>query len=690
MNTRLACVASALCAGTASAQTDSIIVVTPGFSAQKFVATGAHIALTLSRPPTSAEGTVAVMVGTTDITTLFERRSNQLVYSAAMPLPSGESEVAIYLVSDDAWKELGRFPLRVLTPRGFTSASVTPSVSTSNSGPLAKGSSGAPPSSELPSFGDVQLTAGLRTSHVRRGWTFETQENALGATDPRQALRFGERGQQAPLVDLSDYVVSVQRGVAKLALGNASLGNSRHLMNAFGSRGVTATVGIPALSVSLGALGGSAIVGFNDLLGATRSSHRVAGATLAAEVRPSRPGAIHLDATLVNGSLQPRTGFTQNALTDAERSTGAGLQLLASTSSQRVKVAAGVAMSRFVNPADSLLSGGDQTVAVTPARKTARYIETTFAVLQNVKVHNAQVANLVTGWRHERIDPLFRSVAATTAPDILSNALDVNGNIGTLAIQASHSRSSDNLGRLPSILRTLSRASAAQAGLPLASVLRIQSRQTFWPTLSYSFNQTHQYGAGIPVNAGFTASDVPDQLGSVHTANAEWQSERIRTSYRYNYSLQDNRQVGHEHSDLSAVTHTLTFAINALPSLDVGLDLSAERRHNVERDERGTMNRLGLITNWRPRDGTALTGNVTVSRAGDRPRVQRSDNTEARFEFSQRLALLPGIQKRGGQLFLRFSRESANTFMFANTDPLTGASRRAAWTLVTGLNLQVL
>ena len=176
----------------------------------------------------------------------------------------------------------------------------------------------------------------------------------------------------------------------------------------------------------------------------------------------------------------------------------------------------------------------------------------------------------------------------------------------------------------------------------------------------------------------------------MHTANAEWQSERIRTSYRYNYSLQDNRQVGHEHSDLSAVTHTLTFAINALPSLDVGLDLSAERRHNVERDERGTMNRLGLITNWRPRDGTALTGNVTVSRAGDRPRVQRSDNTEARFEFSQRLALLPGIQKRGGQLFLRFSRESANTFMFANTDPLTGASRRAAWTLVTGLNLQVL
>ena len=81
MNTRLACVASALCAGTASAQTDSVIVVTPGFSAQEFVPTGAHIALTLSRPPTSAEGTVAVMVGTTDITTLFERRSNQLVYT---------------------------------------------------------------------------------------------------------------------------------------------------------------------------------------------------------------------------------------------------------------------------------------------------------------------------------------------------------------------------------------------------------------------------------------------------------------------------------------------------------------------------------------------------------------------------------------------------------------------------------
>src|SRR5437868_6986600 len=166
---------------------------------------------------------------------------------------------------------------------------------------------------------------------------------------------FNERGSHAPQVDLSDYVVTLERTGAKLSIGNTTFGSNRHLMNGFTSRGVTMTLGVPAVSLSLGALGGTPIVGWDDPIGLARPEHRMSSASLAFEARPQRPGALHLDFTLMRGSLLPKTGFTQNAVTDAEKSTGGGVQVAASTPSQRLHFAGGFAMSRFVNPSDPLL-----------------------------------------------------------------------------------------------------------------------------------------------------------------------------------------------------------------------------------------------------------------------------------------------------------------------------------------------
>src|SRR6185437_8929612 len=119
---------------------DSAIVVTAGFNADKFVPTDAAIDLTLSRVPSPTEGTISVMVGSEDRTALFEQSGNHFVYRrGAVSLPSGASDVVVYLVSRDDWKELGRFPLKVLTSMGFTSSDVTPSLAANNSGQIADG-----------------------------------------------------------------------------------------------------------------------------------------------------------------------------------------------------------------------------------------------------------------------------------------------------------------------------------------------------------------------------------------------------------------------------------------------------------------------------------------------------------------------------------------------------------------------
>jgi hypothetical protein len=662
------------------------IKVAASFSPDHHVPVRAPIELTFDRFPGRNEGTIAVMIGTADVTPLLERRGMRLVFrSSAMRLPSGDSEVAVYLVSGDAWNELARFPLRVLTPLGFTSASAKPSLSMNNSGQLAERSVPEATVSDAPGFDDLRFTGGVQTSHERAGWTFETQENAIGVTNRRQALRFGERGTEAPAVDLSDYVVTARRDRLKLTLGNTTLGANRHLISGFGSRGATATIGGSAFEFSLGALGGSSIVGWDDLLGFTRPEHRISAGALAIELRPQRPGALHIDVTAMHGSLLPRTGFTQNALTDAERSTGAGVQFTASTPSQHMRFSAGFARSRFVNPADALLSGGDSTVPVVPVTKTARYVESTWQVLQNTRLARVPV-NLSTGYRHERVDPLYRSVGTFASADVHRHSFETTGSLGAVSFQATHNRSHDNLAGIASILRTVSRSTVGQTAVPLATLLRSLGSGAFWPVVSYSISRTHQFGDGVPVNSGFTAANVPNLVATSHDASAAWQGERWRANYRFNHSLQDNRQPGLEDVDLGATVHAAGVSLTLIPSVEIGVELSAETQRDASRDQRNATERMGVRVGWRPFASTTLAGDFSISRADDDPFTQRNGNDETRLELSQSIAR---IGRTRGQLFVRYGRQRGSTLRLVELDPFRERNRRATWNVTSGLNLQL-
>jgi hypothetical protein len=688
----IAAVVAAACARLAGAQTASPMVVTASFPSDRYVAARAPIVLTMSQAPATADsdvtGTVAILLGSTDVTALFERHGDQWVYRTdVFALPSGESDLVVYLVNVSGWTEVSRFPIKVLTPRGFTKSTISPAASVNDNGQLAEGQTAGQPAPERPTFQDLQLATGFQSSQIKGDWMIESHANAIGVTNRRQALRFGERGDRAPRFDLSDYQVRVQRGAAKLSLGNVSLGTNRHLMSGFASRGLTLDVGSPAVALSVGAMGGSPTVGWDDPLGFTRASHRVLGSTLALEMRPRRPGAFHVDFTLVDGSLLPRAGFTQNAVTDAERSTGVGMQFSTSTPQQRLRVAGGISESRFVNPSDPLLDGTLQTTHVGPTRKMARYLETSVVLLQNTKIVNV-LTNLTANLRHERVDPLFRSVTAFTRADALTNGVDANATIGVVALQASHLRSSDNLAHVASLLTTDTRATTTQVTAPLAALLHTTSR---WiPAAAYAFNQTHQFGVGIPTNAGFAAENVPDQVSTVHDASLQWQPERWRAGYRFNRSFQDNRQPGHEKADLSVSTNAVTLGLTAWRTADVGIDLSTERQVNLEQAMRGTVQRLGFTTNWRPAVGTGIATTFTASRNADAPRTQRAGNTELRVELSRALALGRRAQQGArAQAFMRYARQSANTTQFLQPLFPQPPLSRAAWTISSGVNFLV-
>jgi hypothetical protein len=104
----------------------------------------------------------------------------------------------------------------------------------------------------------------------------------------------------------------------------------------------------------------------------------------------------------------------------------------------------------------------------------------------------------------------------------------------------------------------------------------------------------------------------------------------------------------------------------------------------------GTVKRLGFNGNWKARTNTTFSGNLSTSLSDDDPRTQRADNTEGRLEMSHAIGFLRSSEKTHGQLFVRFARQAANTLRFLQTDPFRDRARREGWTLVSGLNLQLL
>jgi hypothetical protein len=323
----------------------------------------------------------------------------------------------------------------------------------------------------------------VQSTHERGDWSVRTQSSYVGASRQNEALRFGLRQDRAPKVDLSDYSLQIARGPLSLSLGNVSEGTNRHLINSFPSRGIETRFGGQRVSVSLAALNGSSIVGWDNITGLENNRHRVQSGTLNMELVPARPGALHVDATLMNGSLLPQTAFTQGGIVDAERSAGGGVQLLAASPSQRVRVAAGFSRSRFDNPAnDRELTGDTTVVAVRQERRGASYVEVNAGLLQNASVSGLFSTTLNAVYRHERVDPMYRSVTAQTQSDRLQDSYELAGNVGAIGLQLAHSRYHDNLDDVVSILRTLNRMSTAQASLPIVTLSGRASRRIAFST----------------------------------------------------------------------------------------------------------------------------------------------------------------------------------------------------------------
>lgn len=682
-------------ATTASAQADtSAITVTHDTSLETLRDRRVPIAFTLSRALTADEGDLVVLIGTNDVSSLVTLRGTRATLEPGLfPLPVGESPLQLLLYTKGEWSTIGTFTLRVRGAGGFTRATATPSLTLSSSGLVADGQSGGDATPSGPKRQDLTLAAGLRTAQERPDIAIETQASLVGATREEQALRFAQQGAQAPQVDLSDYRLSLRMPQARVDLGHVSLGNNRHLISGMTSRGVALTTGPSWASLTLGSVAGAPIVGWDNLIGLAESAHRVSAASLGVELRRKRPGALQLRLTTMNGSLLPRAGFTQGAVTDAEESRGSGVELTTSTPGQRARLSAGYAQSAFSNPLiDTELTGGITVVRTERVRRGARYLESAFDVLNNARLFGRVATRLSVGWRHERVDPLYRSVGSFVQADRRQDVLDLNGSLGAIAWQGGHTMARDNLANVVGVLTSQTRSTTMNMALPLATLFRVQQRATWLPQLNMGVVLSSQFAESAAA-ADFRPEDLTDQRSRSIESGAQWQLDQWRVSLRDNRTHQDNRQPNRERSDFSGTVQALSVQRSIGTRLDGSLDASLERQRNEELAQVNTVRRVGISSSWRVTNSTALSSNVTAAVSRTPPSTSDVTNIEMRAELTHTVRLFRvGADMRTGQFFLRFARTSVSAVPFGfveNAAPPLGLAVRIQWTVNTGLSLRL-
>lgn len=698
----------------ANADTESL-VITAAFDGQT-LSPQSQLELRLNRPAQPSEGALAVFVGSTDVTGLLETTSTRLRYRPwPNPLPAGETKVTVYLITPNReWKQIAQFTLRVIgetataqaQPPDQTQAPIgTPSEPTPQAAPAQSGFAIIPslaiaaksqpgswyaPVTARPArttFSDYTLQGSLKTNIERKAFGMQSQFDVVGSSYRPEALRYGILGDKAPRIDLSSYLMQFKLGSTSFNAGHINYGSNRHLINGFASRGLSLSRPLgKRAEVSVAAMNGTNIAGWGNFFGLDKRDHQVVSGKIGYEVFENRPGGLRIEAFGLSGSLLPLTGFNQNQINDAEKSRGAGFRVMATDKAQRLQLDAGFTRSRSFNPHDPLLDPTQSAIGVRPATSDARYFDINYKLIQDAALTENTRANLQVTFQHERVDPLYRSVAADTQSNKALNQVGLVANVGAVTATYSHARFNDNLDDIPALLKTLTRRHSFTISAPLASLFgpiaagQSSPQPSMWlPQLSFTYDRTHQFAAGIPINSDFKEPQLPNQLGVNYMLTAEWQSQRFRYSYRLNYSTQANFGANRQDTKLNNLVNGLTVSFNPHTAFDINFDVSVENVLNEDnngnkdsrRDDRTL--RFGFFANWRPTGRMTLTANFSntgMRSFGDLSLASSSRNMQFDAQWSWRFLgkknaeqeqAVRFLGKLQGQWYVRYSHRYARS-----------------------------
>ncbi|MCS7101354.1 MAG: hypothetical protein NZL99_06595 [Burkholderiaceae bacterium] len=686
--------AAAVCAALAAKEATAVTVLD---APQGALPAQAPLAVRLDRLPTAAEGTLALFIGTLDVTALVRTDGATLrVPGEALPPLSGETTLVVWLVQGRQWRELHRstFAPAAAAPAPAAGSdtrprALTPSLELTVKAQTDEAVRGTATASPRPTLQDLAGRGGIAIDANAGGASLRGGANFAASSFRQEALQFGTRGTQARKVDLADYRIEAGFGPASLTVGHVNWGSHPLLLNSYASRGLIGSVRFgPRADLALSAVNGTRVVGFENILGLNDAEHRIYGAALGVEAAPTQPGLLRLDATLSDAALRAISNFNRGDIPDAEKSRGGGLRLSSRAFDGRLRIDLAWARATYRPAEDPQLSAGLTLTPLPATARGARQADVGFDLLRGLPLRDGLTLTLTPSVRYEEAQPLYKMLGASLTSDARTLRAGLAMQVG--AVQAAWFRSTrrDNLDDIPSLLTTRTEADDLTFALPLPQILGSGERGSLWPSVALQAQRNHQFAANAPDFAlsGLQATHRPDQYNTTYGANLAWQLGRHAFSYGVNGARQDNRQTGRENADFQNLAQqaSLNLALGERLMLNVGVNRS--RQHSVE--QRLTLVNEGatLGGQWRALERWTLAPNVGVTRTRDSRGQSDSRALTMQTQLARTLELpSPSGQPIRGQVFVRHALRATST-----RDAAAGvASSGRHWSVNLGASVTV-
>lgn len=668
-------------------------VLGTNFDDGKWLDVSDGITLVFDRIPDPAEGFLMVFVDNTDITALFTIEGEaDLVYpGGVVPFSPGEHELIVFLnKGPEDWNEIARLPMQVLTESGFEEGEISPrldvAVNAQNKFDYEKDAS----KPDRLTFQDTEMQAGLVTRHTRGDLEIGTSINISGFSNRQQALRFGDRGADAPKYDMNDYLVNVQKGNSNFQMGHISYGNNPLLLNNVANRGVVVTHRFnDRLDASFNSMNATSIVGLENFTGLSNpQDHNISSGTIGFEFIKDRPGGLRAEVTYMTASKENDTNFNAGEVVDAEKSNGYGISLSGSTSSGRLRGNIYFAESEYVNPSDSIVDPNGDVLATTEETDAAYSLGVEYDLLQNYQIGEDNFFNLTVGYNRDKADPLYQSIGAFVNSDTITDQYNINGNYNSISAQYSYIGSQDNIDDIATLLQTKTFTNTFNLNVPFNSMFQPEGIIRYLiPSASYSLNTVRQKAGNDPAGAtsGFNGgSHLPRQFNRDHNLSLSWSGSIWSAGYNYSTSLQNNQQVGRTNDDFKNFGHDFSFSISPIDTLNINLSYSTVKNKDVAASNTGLTDTISTNLDWRFHENWSFNANFTHTKQDDDLGLTESTNNNGQAQLNWSFQIPTwGERKLPASLFLRGAFQESES-----EDTSFGfATSARTWSVNSGLSI---
>lgn len=659
--------------------------------------------LQLSREPTRAEGELALWLDHSDLSALAERSgpAEWRLPAAALALVPAPQRLRLWLVDGALWRALGERPIApaapVSQPAGAAAGPAAPPAPAYRPRidlglKLQPGVDrrGQVPAQPRWHFRDLTLRAALQADDRIGPFALRGALQLAGSSHRDEALRFATLRQDAPKVDLAEYRFDLDAGGGgALVLGHQAVGNHPLVLQGLASRGVQGRLQ-PATGweLSLAALSGSALVGFDNPLGITDDQHRILLGQLAHELRADDPGALRLELSAMQAELRAQAAFNQGQVPDAEQLRGLGLRLTGRGLDGRARWDLALGHSQYRPIADAQLGAALTLVPLRAATRQAHRVDLALDLLrQPAAAPGGRPLTLTLQWRRLHVPPLYKSVGTFLLADQRADRAALVLQLGALQAEWSDERKHDNLDALPNLLTTGTRQQGLTVQLPAQAFDAAGATPApWWPSTSVQWLRNRQQALNAPAfeQSGIAPTHRPDQANREFRLALAWTMQAWQFGSSWLRGLQDNRQPGRENADFRNRGHQLRVQWAASERLLLGAEAGRTRPFSVERGVAAPTRSLTALLDWRWADPWSLQVQLSDQASDDalQAGAQRQSALQAQLTHRFSWTGADGVA-RPGQWFARVVQARSS-----QDAPLLGLATRGRSTLLNaGLNL---